>query len=58
MGKAWSDPFFDSLGDPEEEAKKFDLFHLPQGYFDFPYTWYRLLRDYDPVHQNSDGTVL
>lgn len=54
----WSDSFFDSLSDPEEEARKFDLFHLPQGYFEFPYNWYRLLRDYDPIHHNSDGTVL
>lgn len=46
---------------PPEEAQAaatFDLFDLPEEYYDSPYRWFRLLRDYDPMHRNSDGTVL
>jgi cytochrome P450 len=40
------------------EAESFDLFNLPGDYFDAPERWLRLLRDHDPMHRNSDGTVL
>lgn len=58
MHESWIEPFLESIGDPQASAKAFDLFRLPEGYFEFPYPWYRLLRDHDPVHENSDGTVL
>jgi cytochrome P450 len=39
-------------------AARFDLFDLPAEYYDSPSPWFRLLRDHDPMHRNSDGTVL
>lgn len=48
----------EDLAEPRQLAKNFDLFNLPDGYFDSPYPWFKLLRDHDPVHENSDGTVL
>jgi cytochrome P450 len=41
-----------------EAAAGFDLFNLPAGYIEDPWPWFRALRDHDPVHRNSDGTVL
>lgn len=41
-----------------EAAVEFSLFDLPEGYFDAPHQWFRLLRDHDPVHRNPDGSVL
>lgn len=41
-----------------EAAVEFSLFDLPEGYFDAPHQWFRLLRDHDPVHRNHDGSVL
>jgi cytochrome P450 len=39
-------------------AEKFDLFSLSDDYFDAPHIWHRRLREHDPIHRNSDGTVL
>ena len=39
-------------------ARAFDLFDLPSDYYDNPYPYFKLLRDEDPLHQNSDGSVL
>lgn len=44
--------------DGHQLAQSFDLFALPPDYFDDPQWWLRVLRDYDPIHANSDGTVL
>lgn len=41
-----------------EAAKSFDLFELPDGYYDDPYKWFALLREKDPVHLNRDDSVL
>jgi cytochrome P450 len=48
------------MGEPQpvDVARSFDLFDLPEGYYESPYPWFRLLRDHDPVHRNSDGSVL
>lgn len=46
-----------SLSD-NERAKAFDYFNPPEGYIDSPYPWFKLLRDHDPLHRNSDGSVL
>jgi len=40
------------------DAKSFDLFALPDGYFDDPYPWLAGLRHHDPLHRNADGSVL
>lgn len=39
-------------------ARGFDIFDVPADYINDPYPWLRLLRDDDPIHQNSDGSVL
>ncbi len=39
-------------------AQAFDLFNLPVAYYDDPYPFFKLLRDEDPLHRNSDGSVL
>lgn len=39
-------------------ALAFNLYNLPPDYYAVPYPYFRLLRDYDPVHRNDDGTVL
>ncbi|MBB3177984.1 cytochrome P450 [Variovorax sp. Sphag1AA] len=36
----------------------FDLFDLPEHYYDDPYPFFKTLRDEEPVHWNSDGSVL
>ena len=36
----------------------FDLFNLPDAYYDDPYPFFRALRDNDPLHRNADGSVL
>lgn len=41
-----------------QRARAFDLFDVPQAYFDDPGPWLRLLRDHDPIHHNADDTVL
>ncbi len=38
--------------------RSFDLFSVPADYFRDPQTWLRPLRDDDPIHLNSDGTIL
>ena len=44
--------------DDAARARAFDLFNLPEGYFESPYPWFKLLRDHDPLHANADGSVL
>jgi len=39
-------------------AQAFDLFALPADYIDAPWRYHRLLRDFDPIHANADGSVL
>ncbi|MES2536177.1 MAG: cytochrome P450 [Pseudomonadota bacterium] len=39
-------------------ASSFDLFNLPDSYYDDPYPFFRDLRDNDPLHVNADGSVL
>jgi cytochrome P450 len=39
-------------------GSSFDLFNLPEDYYDDPYPYYKDLRDNDPLHWNSDGSVL
>jgi cytochrome P450 len=39
-------------------ASSFDLFNLPDAYYDDPYPFFRDLRDNDPLHRNADGSVL
>lgn len=39
-------------------ASSFDLFNLPDSYYEDPYPFFRELRDNDPLHKNSDGSVL
>ncbi|MCR8551053.1 cytochrome P450 [Salipiger sp. P9] len=41
-----------------EAARSFDLHNVPEEYFDNPYPYFRMLRNDDPVHLNSDGSVL
>lgn len=53
-----SDVATDGALETAAEARSFDLFDVPEGYFDDPQRWLRLLRDHDPIHSNSDGTVL
>tara|TARA_A100000171_G_scaffold52596_1_gene71805 strand:- start:489 stop:1712 length:1224 start_codon:yes stop_codon:yes gene_type:complete len=36
----------------------FDLFNVPDDYYDNPYPYFKDLRDNDPLHRNSDGSVL
>ncbi|MCI2811242.1 cytochrome P450 [Eoetvoesiella caeni] len=39
-------------------GSSFDLFNLPETYYDNPYPFFKELRDNDPLHWNSDGSVL
>ncbi len=39
-----------------ERAIAFDIQAIGQEFLDDPYPTYRLLREYDPVHKNPDGT--
>jgi cytochrome P450 len=40
-----------------QTAHSFDLFALPQDYYDSPWPYFAALRDHDPVHTNKDGSV-
>ena len=40
------------------QASAFDLYNLPDPYYASPYPYLRALRDHDPIHRNSDGSVL
>lgn len=40
------------------DIRDFDLRVLPDTFYDNPYPWYRALREQDPVHRMSDGSVL
>ncbi|MCK9917455.1 cytochrome P450 [Microbacteriaceae bacterium K1510] len=39
-------------------ARDFNLFAVPEEYYDNPAPYFRLLRDHDPVHTNADGSLL
>ena len=39
-------------------TEDFDLFQLPKTYYDNPYPFFKHLRDNEPAHVNSDGSVL
>jgi hypothetical protein len=39
-------------------TEDFDLFQLPKTYYDNPYPFFKQLRDNEPAHLNSDGSVL
>jgi len=39
-------------------SSPFDLFNLPDSYYDDPYPSFEDLRNNDPIHWNSDGSVL
>ena len=43
---------------PRTNGSSFDLFNLPDAYYDDPYPFFRDLRDDDPMHWNTDGSVL
>ena len=49
-------PVAPSLG--ARDARSFDIFNVPDGYFGDPYRWLRALRIHDPLHINSDGSIL
>lgn len=51
-------PIMAEPGDDAARARAFDLFNLPEGYFEQPYPWFKLLRDHDPLHTQADGSVL
>ena len=36
----------------------FDLFNLPDAYYEDPTPFFKYLRDNDPMHWNSDGSLL
>jgi cytochrome P450 len=40
------------------DAKKFNLFDIPDEYYLDPLPYFKALRDDDPIHLNSDGSVL
>jgi cytochrome P450 len=40
------------------DARSFDLFSLPDSYFDDPYPSLAALREHDPLHHNADSSVL
>jgi cytochrome P450 len=40
------------------DAKAFNLFNIPQEYYLDPLPFFKALRDDDPIHRNSDGSVL
>jgi len=40
------------------DAKSFNLFDIPEQYYLDPLPYFQALRDDDPIHQNSDGSVL
>ena len=40
------------------DGKSIDIFALPEAYFADPTPWFRKLRDGDPIHENSDGSLL
>ena len=40
------------------DGRSFDLFDLPESYYESPWPYFRALRDDDPIHANRDGSVL
>lgn len=47
-----------SPGFERDRARSFDLFAVPDDYYENPAPYFRLLRDHDPRHANADGSVL
>lgn len=45
-------------GRNDNRAHHFDLFDLPDDYYDDQTPYFRMLRDHDPVHRNADGSIL
>lgn len=39
-------------------AREFDLKRLPADFFDDPFTYYRALREHEPVKRQADGSVI
>jgi cytochrome P450 len=43
--------------DPQQGlVEGFSIFSPPPAFYESPYPYYRALREYDPVHQNADGS--
>ena len=42
--------------DDKERAREFDIKKIDQTFLDNPFPTYKMMRDYDPVHQNPDGS--
>jgi len=40
-----------------EDVRHFDWRHLPDGFHENPFPWYRALREFEPVHRGPDGVV-
>ena len=40
----------------KERALEFDIKKIDQDFLDDPFPTYKLMRDYDPVHRNPDGS--
>lgn len=48
----------EQAGAAEAKGKAFDLFNIPDAYYENPVPYWRALRDDSPVHWNSDGSLL
>lgn len=46
------------VGGAGAAGSEFDLFNLPDSYYQDPAPFYKALRDHEPMHWNSDGSVL
>lgn len=44
--------------EPNGSRSSFDLFNLPDSYYEDPTPFFKALRDIDPMHWNSDGSLL
>ena len=42
--------------DDRQRALDFNIKKIDQAFLDNPFPTYKLMRDYDPVHQNPDGS--
>ena len=40
----------------KDKALNFDIKKIDQAFLDDPFPTYRMLREYDPVHRNEDGS--
>ena len=48
----------DASVDRRSGASVFDLFSLPEAYFEDPFPYFKQLRDHSPIHINPDGSLL